>query len=113
MRKIPPSTSLCTTLILLGSLCFATSHAHASSQGVGIGVAGGAAFSPTKINENAQEIDVGSGFAWGFFVDIPLLETFYISPAAILYELDFGEGTNPLQTLTSTLSSSSPSVPYA
>lgn len=27
-------------------------------------------------------------FAWGFFVDLPLISHFYVTPSAILYELD-------------------------
>lgn len=27
-------------------------------------------------------------FAWGFFVDLPLIQHFYVTPSAVLYELD-------------------------
>lgn len=31
-------------------------------------------------------------FAWGFFVDLPLVSRFYITPSAVLYQLDPREG---------------------
>src|SRR5262245_51952073 len=67
-------------------------NARADSEGVGLGVACGLAYSPSEVDDE----DVGSSFAWGFFVDIPLLATFYLSPAAMLYELDFGNGKQPV-----------------
>ena len=76
-----------------------TQEAKAHAQGVGLGVAGGGVFSPSTVESGDPKdakIDVGNGFAWGFFVDIPLLETFYISPAAMLYELDLGSGRKPV-----------------
>ncbi len=67
--------------------------AHADfAKKVGLGIAAGAAYSPTEvrtINRTAVAGHrVGTGFAWGFFVDIPLLETFYITPQTTLYEQD-------------------------
>ena len=53
---------------------------------VGLGVAAGLAYSNTEL-DNASE-SIGGRFAWGFFVDIPLLSTFYITPATMLYDLD-------------------------
>jgi len=70
----------------------ATSHAQ-SAKGVGLGVAVGAVSSGTKL-EGLNE-SVGTGFSWGFFVDIPLASTFYISPATTLYQLDLGLGKRP------------------
>jgi len=77
------------------ALITAPSAAIAGAQGVGLGVAAGASFSPTTINSGAQSTNVGKGFAWGFFVDIPLLDSFYIAPAAMLYQLDLGNGPKP------------------
>jgi hypothetical protein len=31
-------------------------------------------------------------FAWGFFVDLPLVSHFYVTPSAVLYQLDPREG---------------------
>lgn len=71
--------------------------AHASARDVGLGVAGGLSYSPTKLKSGVLETrSAGNSFSWGFFVDIPLLETFYIAPAAMLYQLDFGNGMEPV-----------------
>jgi hypothetical protein len=70
----------------------------AHTRDVGLGVAAGLSFSPTEV-QSARSVEatrVGEGFTWGFFVDIPLLETFYLSPAAMLYELDLGNGRKPV-----------------
>jgi hypothetical protein len=61
--------------------------AHANASGVGLGVAAGLAYSNSEINVQGAKQAVGGRFAWGFFVDIPLLPTFYITPAAMLYDL--------------------------
>ena len=89
MLKQLPSFVLFTGVVLLTHTIF-PANAIADAEGVGLGVAAGVAHSPTKL-----DVDVGSGFAWGFFVDIPLLSTFYISPAAMLYEMDLGNGKKP------------------
>jgi hypothetical protein len=83
---------------LLTTLGVASPRAHASAYDVGLGVAGGLAYSPTEVQKSASNIlkPIGNSFAWGFFVDIPLLATFYISPAAMLYELDLGDGAKPV-----------------
>ena len=67
--------------------------ALAGAQGVGLGIAAGAVSSGTELD--GLEKSLGTGFSWGFFVDIPLTKTFYISPATTLYELDFGPGKRP------------------
>lgn len=79
-------TLLCFICISFGSL----PSSLASSENVGIGAAVGAAYSPTHVFQNNIFKPVGSSFSWGFFVDIPLTETFYISPAAMLYKLNLG-----------------------
>ena len=73
-------------------------QAAAHARGVGLGVAVGGSYSPTDIADDPTKASrtPGSSLAWGFFVDIPLLETFYISPAAMLYELDLGTGKRPV-----------------
>lgn len=82
-------------IAVLASLLLATPRAHANASGVGLGVAGGLAYIPTNVRHGQLTQQVGTGYSWGFFVDIPLLETFYISPSTILYELDLGNGKNP------------------
>ncbi len=82
----------CTAALAL-SLCLFTTAAYAQQpnpRGVGLGVAAG-----VDVN-NAEHIDTNATFSWGFFVDIPLLETFYITPAAMIYELDIGRDKKPV-----------------
>ena len=86
-----------TALTLLMFAIAAPQNALADAKGVGIGVAGGLAWSGDEL-ENPQGImeKVGSGYAWGFFVDIPLTDTFYISPATTIYELNLGNEKKPV-----------------
>jgi hypothetical protein len=85
-------------LTMLATMAVAAPRARAGAYDVGLGVAGGLAYSPTEVRESATNLlkPIGNSFAWGFFVDIPLLATFYISPAAMLYELDLGDGAKPV-----------------
>ena len=84
---------LLSSAMVLATMLGTASQAHASAKGVGLGVAAGAVSSGTELD--GLEKSVGTGFSWGFFVDIPLTSTFYISPATTLYELDFGMGRRP------------------
>lgn len=70
--------------------------ACAGGENIGLGVAAGVAYSPTHVLKNDLFEPVGDSFSWGFFVDIPLTETFYITPAAMLYKLDLGLGAKPV-----------------
>ena len=85
--------NLATSFVVLAFLMTAGT-AQANAKGVGLGVAAGAAWSGTQL-EGFEE-PIGSGLSWGFFVDIPLLDTFYISPATTIYELDLGKGKKPV-----------------
>ena len=80
MNRLVPATAL-----VVASLVVST-QAYAEPSGVGLGVAAGVNLA------DADEVDLDTSFSWGFFVDIPLLETFYITPAATLYQI--GEGDN-------------------
>lgn len=93
-RSIKRLITVTTTFGLsLGLLLLATSSdALAHRRSVGLGVAMGAAYSPSQLDLT----DVGSGFGWGFFVDIPLIDTFVISPAAMLRNSNLGEGKRPI-----------------
>lgn len=79
------------TLALTG-LCVAgwTSAAEAR-KGVGLGVGAGLAV-PTA--ETPFELAP----AWGFYTDIPLLNTFHITPSAIVYNLNPEGGTSQSAT---------------
>jgi hypothetical protein len=72
--------------LILCLALFAPQLARAqSAHNVGLGVAVGGAYSQSRIDVNDVRKEVGTRPAWGFFVDIPLLPTFYISPATMLY----------------------------
>lgn len=83
-------------LLVILATSSASRLAHASAEGVGLGIAVGADYSNADVrleNTGTLERQGKASLAWGFFVDIPLLPTFYISPAAMLYELELNEGT--------------------
>ena len=64
--------------------------------GVGLGVAIGGNYSPNEISDGIKKSDAGGGFAWGFFVDIPVAKNFSLMPAAMMYEINFGTGNTPI-----------------
>ena len=74
--------ALLPALALLG----VASTASATQPDVAIGVAAGVDYSAA---DQIFEDDSNTSFAWGFFVDIPLTDTFMISPQTTIYELDF------------------------
>ena len=73
-------------VLALFAISFAGLDARAqpNPRGVGLGVAAGV----NLATADEEGIDSNTSFSWGFFVDIPLLETFYITPAAMVYEID-------------------------
>jgi len=75
------------TLMLL-SLCFmlAAGSLMAQEGQIGLGVSVGAAF-PNGSSQNIAADNWDGSFNWGFYVNIPLLYTFHISPSAELYKL--------------------------
>jgi hypothetical protein len=56
--------------------------ARAQGRGVGLGVAAGIAI-PDSTDGNFDP-----SFNWGFFVDIPLISTFHITPSTIVRKID-------------------------
>ena len=69
-----------------------------SAHNVGLGVAVGGAYSGSHTDVNNARKEVGTRPAWGFFVDIPLLPTFYIAPAAMLYSIKNAAGNDTAVT---------------
>jgi hypothetical protein len=65
-------------------------------HGVGLGAAIGGNYSPSEIFDGLKKTAAGGGFAWGFFVDIPIVKNFSIMPAAMMYEINFGGGYTPI-----------------
>ena len=76
------------TALVVAVLVIAPVHASANATGVGLGVAAGA-----DIAKNGN-VNTKTNFSWGFFVDIPLLSTFYITPQTSLYQLQLVDGGN-------------------
>lgn len=73
-------------------ICLATVPGWAmagSSEGnsVGLGVSFGTALPQHKTDE-VQFDDWDASFAWGFYVNIPVVWTFHITPSAELYQFD-------------------------
>ncbi len=71
-------------------LCM-TSAMMAQARGrdsVGLGVSLGAAFPDGQVDENKFDVDSWDvGFNWGFYVNIPILSTFHLTPSAELYKM--------------------------
>lgn len=72
------SLSLALPALALGLL--AATPAEANPRGVGLGAAAGVALPDGKIGFDPT-------FNWGFFVDIPLIYTFHITPSTLVYKL--------------------------
>lgn len=60
--------------------------AGASGDSVGLGLSLGAAL-PQGSTPNIPSIDWQPSFDWGFYVNIPLIATFHLTPSAELYKL--------------------------
>jgi hypothetical protein len=63
-----------------------SSSAFAQARGVGLGVGAGVAV-PSASGSDLVHPDFKAGFNWGFFVDIPLLYTFHITPSTLVYKM--------------------------
>jgi len=83
-------------------MILAPATASADAQGTSLGVEGGVSW---QINDaNSELADISE--AYGFFVDLPLTSTFYISPETVFYrhniitsgntDGDFGSGVTDL-----------------
>ena len=87
---------------------------ESSARGVSLGLLGGVNW---QINDGDRTLSDLSE-AYGFFVDIPIISTFYIAPEALIYRINFIKGSQPdgeygrgITELTSTSSSSCPWEP--
>ena len=65
--------------------------ARADNRTVGLGVAAGVAVPNGKP-------DFSASLNWGFYVDIPLLSTFHITPSTLLYKLRDSSGAGSSAT---------------
>lgn len=60
--------------------------AQASDSSVGLGLSLGVAF-PQGSTDRIPSTDWKTSFNWGFFVNIPLIYTFHLTPSSELYKL--------------------------
>ena len=82
------------TLILLVILALGAAlplSADPSATSVGLGFSFGAAF-PQGSTTNIPS--AGASFDWGFYVDIPLISTFHITPSSELYKFGAQNATD-------------------
>jgi hypothetical protein len=70
-------------------LCTQAAPAFArSSDSVGLGISLGAAFPDGEVDRDKFAVrDWQASFNWGFYVNIPLISTFHITPSAELYKV--------------------------
>ena len=76
----------CRTVWTVAAALVLTAALAAAQSGVGLGVSVGTTF-PQNSTDDISFDDWEPGFNWGFYVDIPLLSTFHITPSAELYKL--------------------------
>ncbi len=77
------SIGMLTPLVLVFGL--AGQAVASSSDSVGLGVSLGVAFPEGQLDEELDNWD--AEFNWGFYVNIPLIYTFHITPSAELYKM--------------------------
>ncbi len=88
---------LCCTIAVLGLVVglSKTAAAQPDKHSVGLGVAVGAAF--PEGGEDGEDIQVDNwdgSFNWGFYVNIPLIYTFALTPSAELYKFNDQNATD-------------------
>ena len=65
----------------------------AAGDSVGLGLSLGAAF-PQGSTESISSTDWKTSFNWGFYVNIPLVYTFHLTPSSELYKLNDANATD-------------------
>jgi len=78
------------TIILALSIPMAS---HAAGDSVGLGISVGAAF-PQGTTDSISSTDWKTSLNWGFYVNIPLIYTFHLTPSAELYKFDDQNATD-------------------
>ena len=79
---------LCCCIAVLGLVVAAGNMAQAQpdKHSVGLGVSVGAAFPEGETSDKINVKNWDGSFNWGFYVNIPLIYTFHITPSAELYK---------------------------
>jgi len=81
----------CVVVLMLAAL--ACVPLAAAENPVGLGISLGAALAEGS-TPNIPSSDGSTSFNWGFYVDLPLLETFHITPSSELYKLQDQNATD-------------------
>ena len=76
---------LIAVVILAVGLTAPAPAANAQSDSIGLGIAAGVAF-PAGSTPDIPSTDWRGSFNWGFYVNIPLIYTFHLTPTAELYK---------------------------
>jgi len=79
---------LVAAVIAVVGLVAASPAANAQADSIGLGIAAGVAF-PAGSTPDISSTDWRGSFNWGFYVNIPLIYTFHLTPTAELYK--FGD----------------------
>ncbi|MGA2480861.1 MAG: hypothetical protein ABSG63_19115, partial [Spirochaetia bacterium] len=82
----------CAVLLILTALACVPLAAQSQTP-VGLGISLGAAFAEGS-TPNISNSGGSTSFNWGFYVDIPLLNTFHITPSSELYRLQDQNATD-------------------
>jgi hypothetical protein len=84
-------TAVSAALIIL--LACLPAGAQAAGDSVGLGVSLGAAF-PSGSTSRIATVSGEASFDWGFYVNIPLIYTFHLTPSSELYKLGAQNATD-------------------
>ena len=68
-------------------------QSHASGDSVGLGISVGGAF-PQGDTAGISSTDWKTSLNWGFYVNIPLIYTFHLTPSSELYKFDDQNATD-------------------
>jgi hypothetical protein len=82
------ATMVMVTLVSLGA------QAQPHTRQVGLGVTLGVALPEGDTDKVKMDEDWDPSFNWGFYVDIPLIASFHITPAAELYQYENANATD-------------------
>ncbi len=83
-------------IVLLVLVCLAGTgslFAQSSATSVGLGLSAGLAL-PQGATSSIQSTDWLPSFNWGFYVNIPLISTFHITPSSELYRFNNANATD-------------------
>jgi len=80
-------------LVLVAAMAVAPVESHAAGDSVGLGIAVGAAFPQGNTTEIAST-NWQASLNWGFYVNIPLIYTFHLTPSSELYKFNDQNATD-------------------